>query len=495
MENEKSNRLRYFSLYLSLRKNLDLGDHGVVGKVIKNKWLRIMGCLTPFIAFISTRRNEFNSGTFGPRWCHWLLIRPWTVFVFVSLSPLVHANYEEALIALQKNDIPAMLRAVEDLANSKKSESYVELVDELFKRHQIRTLPSDRERLQTIFAHLARAAKNGPSETLFRLGEMQFALGLGDPHKAWDYIGRAAGLNHPEAHYKMINAPGGSVAEKFELLQRAAAGGFGIAQNQLAQIYAEWTSIGLSVPRDYKAAMFWAKKRVENEGDDYAASRIKSMGLLAWLYFYGHASESPDYGAALQWARQAAAERDSMGSMILWKMYEGGVNVEKDVVMAEYWKLRYQSPSSVYATLGNRDWTFERMLLVSQLVIVGRAENIDIVKVRSPSGSAPRNWIQAVIAVRTIVESRISDPVTEKITVVISDSDKKIDEIRRGLLDKEVVYPIALFRRRPASPTDDFSLTYYRLLVDFNRQEPISTDALPRVKNVLRRISKLDRTF
>lgn len=308
-------------------------------------------------------------------------------------------------------------------------------------------------------------------------------------------VGCASAHSGDEAQslYETILQAEISPQDKFANLHRAAGAGYGPAQNHLASLYAGFDAIaGLETSRDYKAAARWALRHVENPRLDHQPGRTKdhSRGLLAWLFLYGHVSGAPDYGAARIWA-EPAAKTDNTARMVLWKIYEGGLGTEKDRLKSEYWKLKFQSPSTPLATMGGPDWSFERMLLLCDLVVTGRATGINVLPLVG-RGSGTRSWVELELAVDEIVRNTTGASVEVSIKVIASTNAENLQKIRLDFLNKPLIYPISRGTYALEQPRDWAPRApYHRLLINAGADTPLELDLLPGVRGTLARIAEL----
>lgn len=137
----------------------------------------------------------------------------------------------------------------------------------------------------------------------------------------------AADFNLAVMHVKR-QLPEPSPARAEELLQRAARGGFVLAQLMLGKSLEN----GLLGRRDLQQAHDWYERAAESG----SAEAQLAMGTAHYL----GRGRPRDAARAAHWYREAAKAGDIGAAYILASMYEQGDGVERDLRLARYWYQR-----------------------------------------------------------------------------------------------------------------------------------------------------------
>jgi TPR repeat protein len=209
-------------------------------------------------------------------------------------------------------------------------------------------------------ALMARADKTGDAKLLDYSGWV-LAKGLGvekDELLAAKYFSRAAdkGNDMGWSHLTILAARPGFI----DLLQKAATGKDGAAQNVLAEMYAH----GWGVKTDYPKAMDFYKQSVDN-------GYVPAMRNLGMVYMMGWGVPQ-SYSDAVKWYEKAAAKNDAAAEEALGKACQEGWGVPKNYSKAMKHYQRALELGEVDAQ-NDMGWLYQHGLGVSK--DAGKAKN------------------------------------------------------------------------------------------------------------------------
>jgi hypothetical protein len=316
--------------------------------------------------------------------------------------------------------------------------------------------------------------------------------GRGQPHSAGPNVEITA--ETPRQLYQLAREGEKTSPQRaLDLMRRAAQAGYGPAQEALARLYfGDDTPFnqGMNVQRDPALAAHWARQHVENKLPDPGGDRREySMGLLAVLYLRGDIDDGPDYRAAREWAEKSVAG-SGHARYVLWQLFERGLGVSKDPLLAEYWRLRFERPSSPYAVLPEAgEWALEKKMLLAQIVITARAERFDLPTVELAAGRFEQRIEAELVVVESLRPEQGGPTPGDRLRVVLSESVDDVPVVERQFLHRTLIYPIARLNRPPVRREP--GVHYYALIGRAREPTPIGLEMYSHVRSILKRIDDL----
>lgn len=163
----------------------------------------------------------------------------------------------------------------------------------------------------------------------------------GDKKLAAEWLEKAALGGYDVAQYRLGNAYRyGSFGKKRDgalagvWYTKAAEQGHADAQLSLSILY----SMGDGGKRDYVQARYWAEKGLQHPDDQFSDKSFKYavQAGLGVMYVSGQGG-SIDFDKARYWGELAARNGNSIGQYLLGTLYELGLGVQRDYVKARYW--------------------------------------------------------------------------------------------------------------------------------------------------------------
>jgi TPR repeat protein len=172
------------------------------------------------------------------------------------------------------------------------------------------------------------------------------------------FVGSAsAGIFDPADSEAFSAYQKGDYATALRLWRSLAAQGDWNAQSMLGDMYDK----GQGVPRDYSTAVSWYSKAAA-QGDGVARSSLRAMLDKALTTF-----EKSDYATALRLMSPLAENGNSLAQYFLGLMYNGGLGVPQDYVVAHMW-------FNLAAARGDKDAAKNREIVAKQMTPAQIAE-------------------------------------------------------------------------------------------------------------------------